>query len=173
MSSTVKPALLALLSVVAVTSPVAEARTSGPETLRGQIIAPSKGGTRQVASSIVVARGVFSGAGTVVEVPNRPGDPDSVSRDDLVFPRGRLHIRTTSKPPKLSIDPKTCAFTATLAQTTTAAGGTGAFRNAAGRFTATLHAWGVAARAADGSCDQQADVLIDADAFSARGTLTL
>jgi hypothetical protein len=171
MTSTVKPVLLAVLSIGAVTSPAA-AQTSGSESFRGQIITTSKGGARHVVSTIVVGRGVFGGVGTIVEVPNRPGDPDTVSRDDLVFPRGRIHIRTTNRPPKVSIDQKTCAVTVTIAQTTTVAGGTGAFRRATGRFTATLNAWGAGARSADGTCDMQSAALVEADAFSARGTLS-
>jgi hypothetical protein len=47
-----------------------------------------------VASSIIVFRGVFNGVGRIVEVPNRPGDPDTVSRDNLVFPGGTMHLRS-------------------------------------------------------------------------------
>jgi hypothetical protein len=153
------------------TSPAA-AGTSGKEAFRGQIIAPAVSGTRHVVSSIVVAKGVFTGAGKIVEVANRPGDPDNVSRDDLVFPKGRLHILNTSQAPQISLDPQTCAVTAKIKQTTKVVGGTGRFRHASGTFKGTVEAWGVAARNPDGSCNEQADLLIDADAVAARGTLS-
>jgi hypothetical protein len=151
----------------------AAAKTTGTESLRGQIIAPAKSGTRHLASSIIVAQGVFTGVGKIVEIPNRPGDPGNVSRDNLVFPTGTLHIRSTSQPPKVSFDPQTCAITATIKQATKVQGGTHKFRHASGTFASTIHAWGIAARNPDGSCNPQADLLLDADAISAQGTLTL
>jgi hypothetical protein len=160
------------LTLAAVAAPAA-ARTTGTESFHGEIIAPAKSGTRHVAASIIVLKGVFTGVGKIVEVPNRPGDPRNISRDNLVFPSGTLHIRNTSQPPKLSLDPKTCAITATIKQTSKVHGGTRMFRHASGTFASTVRAWGVAARNADGSCNGQADLLLDADAVSARGTLVL
>jgi hypothetical protein len=175
MSANAKAVLGTVLSigVTFAVSPVpAAARTSGKESFRGQIIAPAKAGTRHAVSSIVVAEGVFTGAGKIVEVANRPGDPDDVSRDDLVFPGGTMHIRNTSQPPKVSADQQTCALTASIKQTTKVQGGTGKFRHASGTFTGTAHAWGVAARNPDGTCNMQADLLLDADAVAGRGTLS-
>ena len=150
----------------------AGARTSGKASFRGQIIAINQNGSRKVVSSIIVAKGPFNGAGTIVEIPNRPGDPENVVRDDLVFPGGTLHIRTTNQTPRFSADPQTCAVTATIRQRTRIVGGTGRFRAASGTFSARLRAWGVGARNADGTCNMQADLLIDGDAISARGTLS-
>src|SRR4051794_40021595 len=74
----------------------AGARTTGRESWRGVIVTSGESGRRTVVSTVFVARGVFNAVGRVVEVQNRPGDPDNVSRDDLVFGRGRIHIRTTN-----------------------------------------------------------------------------
>jgi hypothetical protein len=40
----------------------------------------------RVVGTAIAARGVFNGVGRIVERPNRPGDSDKVTRDDLVFP---------------------------------------------------------------------------------------
>jgi hypothetical protein len=168
----------ALITVVAIGMPLtawaipAAARTTGKESFRGQIIAPAPSGTRTVVSTIIAAQGVFDGVGKIVEVDNRPGDPANVTRDDLVFPQGTLHIRNTSRAPQFAVDPQTCAVTASLKQTTRIEGGTRRFRHASGTFTGGVHGWGVAARNPDGSCNQQADFLLEADAVSAHGTLS-
>jgi hypothetical protein len=175
MRSTVGPALgiaLALGLIFAAAAAQAATRTTGKESFRGQIIAPAKSGTRTVVSTIIVARGVFDGAGKIVEVDNRPGDPDNVTRDDLVFPQGTLHIRSASRAPHFAVDPQTCAVTARVKQTTEIQGGTRRFRHASGTFTGSVHGWGVAARNPDGTCNQQADFLLEADAVSAHGTLS-
>jgi hypothetical protein len=175
MSANAKAVLGTVLSIgvtFAVSPVAAAARTSGKESFRGQVIAPAKAGTRHAVSSIVVAEGVFTGAGEIAEVANRPGDPDNVSRDDLVFPGGTLHIRNTSQPPKFSVDQQTCALTGSIKQTTKVQGGTGRFRHASGTFSGTGHLWGVAARNPDGTCNMQADLLLDADAVAGRGTLS-
>ena len=150
----------------------AGARTSGKASFRGQIIAINQNGSRKVVSSIITVKGVFTGVGTIVEIDNRPGDPENVVRDDLVFPGGTMHIRTTNQAPQFSLDPQTCSATATIKQTARVQGGTGKFRRASGRFTARLRAWGVAARNPDGTCSMEADLLMDADSLSGRGTLS-
>ena len=150
----------------------AAARTTGKESFRGTIIAPAKSGTRNVVSTIIVAQGAFTGVGKIVEVDNRPGDPDNVTRDDVVFPSGTLHIRNTSQTPQFSADQQSCAFTARVKQTTKIEGGTRRFRRASGTFTGGVRGWGVAARNPDGTCNQQADALLEVDAVSARGTLS-
>ena len=176
MSANLKTPVLAALSVggaLAVLPVPALARVSGAESFRGQIIAPAVNGTRHVASSIIAAKGVFDGVGTIVEVANRPGDPDNVNRDDLVFPRGRLHIRSTFKgAPKVSADQTTCAVLARITMTTEVVGGTGIFRGASGRFAGRVRGWGVAARSADGTCDLRSDLLLDADEVAGSGTLS-
>jgi hypothetical protein len=57
------------------------------------LVVSSASGKRAVAGSVVAMSGVFTGVGRIVERPNRPGDSGKVSRDDLVFAVGTLHIR--------------------------------------------------------------------------------
>jgi hypothetical protein len=168
-------ALVATVSVgvlFALSAGTAPARRTGKESFRGQIIAPAESGTRHVVSSVIAGEGVFIGVGRIVEVANKPGDPPSVTRDDLVFPVGTMHIRSTSRTQRMAVNQQTCAVTASIKQTTRVLGGTGRFRDAAGTFTGTVHGWGVAARNPDGTCNTQADLLLDADAVSAQGTLS-
>jgi hypothetical protein len=159
----------ALLLVGAAPAP---ARKTGRESGKGTIIAVATSGTRHVVSSTIVLRGVFAGVGRIVEVASRPGDPENVDRDNLVFRAGTMHIVSTSRPPKLSLNPRTCAYKVTIKQTTRIRGGTGRFRHATGTFRSTVRAWGVAARDASGACSQNAAPLIDADALSSRGTMS-
>jgi hypothetical protein len=151
----------------------AGARTTGRESFRGVIVAPSKSGRRTVVSSLLVARGIFTAVGRIVEVPNRPGDPDSVVRDDLVFASGRIDIRSTSGRVSMSLNPQTCAFTVRAQQTVRVQGGTGRFRHASGRLAGPVRARGVAARDADGSCSQHQAPLLDVDVLTARGRLSI
>ena len=88
-------ALLAVGIALAVSAPAA-AQTTGSETVNGVIVTSGASGERVVISSVLVAKGVFDGVGRVVEIPNLPGDPDNVSRDDLVFADGSIHIVTTN-----------------------------------------------------------------------------
>jgi len=74
-------------------------------------------GTRTVISSVVVAKGVFSSAGRIVEIPNLPGDPGNVNRDDLVFPGGSIHIISTIVGGSLSVNPHNCMIGGTAQQT--------------------------------------------------------
>jgi hypothetical protein len=176
MGPNVRTALGAGLAVgltVAVAAAPAAARMSGKEAFLGRIIAPSESGTRTVASSLAVAGGVFDGVGKIVEIPNRPGDPDNVSRDNLVFKAGTMHIRSVNKgEPKISLDPQTCAVKVRIKQTTKVLGGTRMFRRASGTFASTVRSWGVAARNPDGTCNVQTDLLLDADSITARGTIS-
>src|SRR4051812_25370893 len=110
--------------------------------------------------------------GRDVEVASRPGDSPNVSRDDLVFPRGKIHIVNTSQPPMGSMNPQTCAGTVRIKQITKVRGGTGRFRHASGTFAGTLRGWGVAARKPDGTCEQQAELLLEVDVISMQGTLS-
>jgi hypothetical protein len=153
-------------SLVSVTP--AAARTPGKMRLRGVVIATNQGGQRTVVSGWAIFRGVLNATARIVEVANRPGDPDNVSRDNLVFPGGIMHIVSTNKPPKFTIDPMTCAYSVRLSQTTKIKGGTRRFRRASGTSSGTIHDWGVAARKADGSCDQESAPLIDVR--TSRGT---
>ena len=150
----------------------AGARTTGKESFRGQIIAPALNGTRHPVSTIIVTKGVFAGVGKIVEVANRRGDPANVSRDNLVFRGGTMHIRSTSHAPQFSINQRSCAIEVTVRQKTKVQGGTGMFRHASGTFTGTVRAWGVAARTPKGSCNMHGDLLLDADVVSGRGILS-
>src|SRR5437588_163085 len=55
------------------------------------LVASGAGGIRKPILSTIVAEVVFTGVGKVVERDDLPGDPDEVSRDDLVFAEGSLH----------------------------------------------------------------------------------
>src|SRR5207302_4683709 len=134
MRQPVRGALAALLGLgiaLAVAGPGA-AETTGSETFRGVIVASGSSGERVVVTSTVVAKGVFSGVGRIVEVPNLPGDPDNVSRDDLVFPGGSIHLVSTTLDFSFSVNPRSCTFSVMLQQTGTAEGGTGQFAAATG-----------------------------------------
>jgi hypothetical protein len=163
--------LAVALMVVAPVAPAA-ARTSGKESIHGTIVASGESGTRTIVSSVFVATGAFTGTGRDVEVANRPGDPDNVSRDDLVFAQGRIHILNTSRPPTTSANQQTCAVTVRIQQTIKVQGGTGRFAHASGSFAGTIHGWGVTPRNADGTCAQQAELLLEVDVISMRGTLS-
>ena len=110
-------------------------------------------GTRTVISSVLVAKGVFSGVGRVVELPNKPGDQDNVNRDDLVFPEGTMHLLSTMTGGSFSLSPRNCMVKATFQSTAEITGGTGQFADATGSFpTNTARVVGLAARDPDGSC---------------------
>src|SRR4051812_11928083 len=164
-------ALAVGLTFVASVAP-ALARTSGSESIQGTIVASAESGNRTLLSSVFVATGAFTGTGHDVEVANRPGDPQNVTRDDLVFPRGRIHIRVTSRTPTMSANQKTCVGSVRIKQTIKVVGGTGRFRHASGRFAGALHGWGVSPRNPDGTCLQQAELLLEVDVISMRGTLS-
>jgi hypothetical protein len=174
MPSPLRPALLIALVVVAVSEAPAAARVTGRESARGQIIAVARNGHRTVVSSIIVLRGVFRGVGKIVEVPNRPGDPDNASRDKLVFAAGTLRIISFNRGlPRISLNPQTCVASLRIKQTTKVTGGTRVFRHARGSFRSVVRAHAVLARNPDGSCNAQADALLDGDVLSSRGTMTL
>lgn len=158
--------------VSAISVAPAVARATGKESFRGVLLASGESGTRVVFSTFLTAEGVFNGAGRIVEVPNRPGDPDSVSRDDLVFRGGKMHLINTNKSFSATIKPATCAARITIRQTAVVRGGTGRFRHAAGRFVGAVHGRGVAPRNPDGTCSQQGALLLEIDAVSGRGTLS-
>jgi hypothetical protein len=164
---------IVLMFALLVLAPPAVARTRGKERLRGVVIATNQGGQRTVVSGWASFRGVLNATARIVEVANRPGDPDNVSRDNLVFPDGTMHIVNTNKPPTVTIDPMTCAYSVRLSQTTKITGGTRRFRRASGTSRGTIHDWGVGARKPDGSCDQQSASLIDVVDLAGHGKLSL
>jgi len=163
----------ALAAAVATAAPAAAA-TSGSETFQGTIVASGVSGTRTVITSVIIAKGVFSGVGRIVEVDNQPGDPDNVNRDDLVFATGSMHIVNTilDVPPPFNVNPRSCVVTVTIHQTNEIVGGTGQFAAATGSFTATVTGRGVLARNPDGSCSAERDPLHEVDMITATGTLS-
>jgi hypothetical protein len=151
----------------------AAAATTGSETFSGTIVTSGRSGTRTVISSVIVFKGVFSGVGRVVEIPNLPTDPPDVSRDDLVFPEGTMHLVSTSgEVTSFSLNPHSCLFRLTVQQTGEIVGGTGQFAAAAGSFTGTVTGQGLGARNPDGSCSESQPALHEVDMLAASGTLS-
>ncbi len=175
MKRLVKGALLAggtALAISAAPAMSAAAATSGTETLSGTIVFVAVPGTnsRTVISSVVRARGVFRSVGRVVEIvpPNAAG----VSRDDLVFRSGTMHV--VSKGGALlsgSVNPHSCLFTGTQRFTWDVTG-TGQFDDATGSFTGTTSAVALLARNPDGSCSLTQMPRHEVDKFAENGTLS-
>jgi len=159
------------LGICTATAVPAAAATSGSETFTGTIVASGVSGTRMVISSVVVAKGVFSGAGRVVEMPSLPGDPDNSSRDDLVFPAGTMHLLSVNTGFSASVNPN-CLANATIQQTAEIIGGTGQFVAATGQFSATIGGPALLARNPDGSCAFDKPPLHEVDMFTDTGTLS-
>jgi hypothetical protein len=164
-------ALLAVGIALAVSAP-ASAQTTGSETINGVIVASGKSGTREVVASVVVTKGVFNGVGRIVEIENLPGDPDNVSRDDLVFAEGSMHLITVTLDVSFTLNPRSCMFTATVQQMGTIAGGTGRFTAATGSFTGSVSARGLVRRNPDGSCSQEQAPLFEVDTLTSSGSLS-
>jgi hypothetical protein len=166
--------VLLATAIVLPSAPALAATTKGgAESLTGAVVISGRSGTRTVVRSVIVARGAFNGVGRIVEVQKLPADPGNVSRDDLVFAEGTLHVVTKSSGPSLSMNPRTCAYDARARQTTTVEGGTGRFSAATGRFSGTVEAFGLATREADGSCTLKRAPLAELDALLSRGSLSL
>jgi len=166
--------VLLVVGVVLITaaSSAGVARTSGSERFDGGLVASNASGKRVVVGSVVAMSGVFSGVGRIVERPNRPGDSGKVSRDDLVFAAGTLHIVNVDRGhAALAVNRRTCTATFKVPKTTTVDGGTGRFAGATGTFVGDVSGSGVARRNADGSCDQQHPPLIEIDTVAGTGTL--
>src|SRR6266700_3613579 len=159
------------LAISAATVMPAAAATSGSETIRGTIVTSGVSGTRTVISSVIVAKGVFTGVGRIVEVPSLPTDPPNVSRDDLVFPEGTMHLVSTTVGASFTVNP-VCLANATLQQTAEIIGGTGQFAAAAGSFSATVSGPALLARNPDGSCSFTQPALHEEDMFTDSGTLS-
>lgn len=176
MKRLVKGALLAVgtaLAISAAPAMPAAAATSGTETLSGTIVFAAVPGTntRTVTSSVVLARVAFRGVGRVVELV--PPDPAGVSRDDLVFRSGTMHVVST--PGTLlssSVNPHSCLFTGTQQLTWDVTGGTGQFADATGSFfTGTVSGRALLARNPDGSCSLTQVPRHEVDRFAVSGTL--
>ena len=169
--------LLGIATVLAIfatpASPAAAAAaSSGSETVSGVILASGVSGTRTVVSSVIVAKGVFNGVGRIVEVPNLPTDAPNVSRVDLVYAVGTMHLVATGVGFTSSRDPRSCVFEFALQQNAEVRGGTGLFAAASGTFTQTVNGLGLGARNPDGSCSDTQPAAHEVDRVSGSGTLT-
>ena len=141
--------VLGVILVTAASAPGA-ARTSGSERFDGGLVVSGASGQRQAVGSAIAMSGVFNGVGRIVERPNRPGDSSKVSRDDLVFADGTLHIVNEDRGhPSLAVNRRTCTATFKVPKTTTVDGGTGRFAGATGTFVGAVSGSGVARRRAD------------------------
>jgi len=167
MKRQVTAALLAAGTALAI-----PAAASGPETFSGTIVTSGVSGTRTVISSVIIAKGVFSGVGQIVELPSQPGDPANVDRDDLVFPEGTMHLLTTHGSASFTLNPRNCLFSGTQQQTSEVTGGTGQFAAAAGSFAGTASGQGLLPRNPDGSCAFGQPSLHEEDLISTSGTLS-
>jgi hypothetical protein len=159
---------LAVLSVPSAAAPGSKA------SFNGVLVASGESGSRVVVTSVIVFKGAFKGVGEIVEVENRPGDPENVLRDDLVFAGGAMHLRSvTGGVVSSSMDPSTCIFKGTLKQTGKVQGGTGKFRHTSGSFAGTVRARWVAARNPDGTCSQDKAPLLEVDIVAGHGRLSM
>jgi hypothetical protein len=164
--------LMLVAAALAVGAPAAGA-AQGQQSFRGMIGTTSISGGRHVVASVVVAKGVYSGVGKLVEVPNRPGDSDKVSRDNLVFPEGTLHLKSVTTKASIVPDSKACTITFRVQQIGTIEGGTGRFVNATGSSrTGLVTGQGIGARKPDGSCNMNGALQVEIDTFSSSGTLS-
>jgi hypothetical protein len=162
--------LLAVVMALAVAAPAAAA--TGSETFDGVVVTSGVSGERVVVNSVVVAKGVFSGVGRVVEIENLPGDPDNVNRDDLVFAEGSIHIVSTIVDFSFSVNPHSCLVRATATATGEITGGAGLFAAASGSYTSTVTGSAVFPRNPDGSCSLEQNALHEEDRFAVSGTLS-
>jgi hypothetical protein len=180
MKRLVKGALLAAGTALAISAApamlaAAAAATSGSETVSGIIVFAAVPGTntRTVVSSVVVAKGVFRGVGRFAELPHLSTDPADVSRDDLVFRSGTMHLVTTlGSLLSFSINPHNCLFTGTQQLTWEVTGGTGQFADAGGSFTGTVSGLALLVRNPDGSCSLTQVPSHEVDKFAESGTLS-
>ena len=142
------------------------------QSFEGTIIASGESGKRTVVNSLIVARGVFTGSGRIVEVDNRPWRSRQRQPGQPRVPAGHHAPARREQDAEDLADPQTCALTIRIQQTGRIQGGTRMFRDASGTFTGSVRVWGVAVRNPDGSCSQEADLLLEGDVVSARGTLS-
>jgi len=156
------------LAASAASAVPAAAAVSGSETVSGRLVTSGVSGTRTTISTVAVAKGVFNGVGRIVELPPQPSDSANVSRDDLVYPEGTMHLINTTvgvSPP--TINPS-CLFRVTLQEDSQITGGTGLFANASG----TISPQGLFPRNPDGSCAVGQPSLHEVDMVAFSGTLS-
>jgi hypothetical protein len=164
-------ALVAIATSFAISSP-ATANTSGHQIIRVVIVKSGASGTEKTVASLVIAKGVFHGIGHNVETDNLPSDPNNVTRDDLVFAAGSIHIRNVNVDFSMPLDPKSCNYTVHVKQTGTFEGGTKLFAAATGNYTSTVNAFGRTRRDQAGNCTLEQDPLYEVDMFSISGSLS-
>jgi hypothetical protein len=173
MKSRVTVALLAAGIALAVSAVTAvPAATRGSETVSGALVTSGVSGARTAISSVAVAKGVFNGVGRIVEIPSLSTDPPNVSRDDLVYREGTMHLVNTTVGASFTVDPHTCLFRATLHEDSQITGGIGLFANASGTFTGTISPLGLLPRNPDGSCSTTQPSLLEVDRVTFSGTLS-
>jgi hypothetical protein len=153
-------------------STAGSAQTSGAEQFTGFLVVTSVSGQRLVHASSMRARGVFNGVGRIVEVPNLPTDPDNVSRDDLVFKEGTLHLVSTNLDFQFTVNPRSCRGTFTVRQSSAFDGGTGLFEGASGTGSGMVNARALLQRNPDRSCSPDLPPAHEIDKVSGAGTLT-
>jgi hypothetical protein len=157
---------------VSASASAASALTSGPESFTGFLIVTGVSGERVELASNIRARGVFNGAGKIIELPPQPGDPEGMDRDDLVFRQGTLHLFSFLQTFQIvSFDPNSCRLAVAITQTSQFAGGTGIFAGASGTGTGRVDGTGIAQRNPDGSCSLDLLPKHERDAVSGSGTL--
>ena len=173
----VRTTLLVVLGAagLALSGPTASAtaQTAGTVSSRRFLITTDLSVERVVLASPIRLTGVFNGAGRIVEVPNLPTDPDEVSREDLLFRQGTLHLLSVVQDFQFSFDPKSCLFQVTIPQMSHFQGGTGLFSGATGTGTGLVQVRGILQRAPDGSCSQDLLPALEKDDVSGTRTLTL
>ena len=172
-----RAALAVLLAVAGLVAggptSAASAQTSGPESSTGFLVVTGVSGERVELASNIRARGVFDGAGKIVELAPQPGDPENMDRDDLVFRQGTLHLFSFRQDFQIvSFDPNSCRLAVAITQMTQFGGGTGIFAEASGTGTGQVDGTGMAQRNPDGSCNLDLPPKHERDAVSGSGTLT-
>jgi hypothetical protein len=172
MKKQVLGALVAAATALGGGAAPAAAASSVNETLQGIIVTSGLSGYRTVINSVVVAKGVFTGLGRIVEVENLPTDPDNVSRDDLVFRPGTMHLVSTNLGFSFSVNPRSCLARVTIPQSGEVIGGSGQFVAAHGNFAATVSAKALLARNPDGRCSTEDVPLHEVDQIGSSGTLS-
>ena len=114
---------------------------------------------------------MFRGVGRFVELV--PPDAAGVSRDDLVFGSGTLHMFSTPGTElSSSFNTHSCLFTGTQQFTWDVTGGIGQFDDAAGSVTGTVSAVALLGRNPDGSCSFMPFPHHEVDKFAQSGTLS-
>jgi hypothetical protein len=160
------------LGISAATAVPAAAATTGSDTVNGLLVTSGVSGPRTDISSVAVAREVFDGVGRIVEIPAQAGDPANVSRDDLVYPEGTMHLVNTTVGFSSTLNPHSCMFRATLQEDSQITGGIGLFAHASGTFTGTISPQGLLPRNPDGSCAVGQPSLHEVDTVTFSGTLS-